>query len=375
MQHAFLRRDFQFRIIRSAVNDDEIAQWQDLSRRSCHQNPFLYPEFALPAWKYLTPEAKPVLLVVQSADDGRWLAAGSFCLGQTTAHLPVPHAVAYTSSHTYRTGLLLDAASAAEALDFLLVELTKLGWMCQGIEFPNLRLDSILAQHLIGSSGRCGFSWHTFGERTAPAVFPELVSDEYLAQRWSKNRRKALRRCRTRLQQLGPVTLRLYQAPDDVRNALETFLQLEFDSWKGAGGTAFLSDPRQLAFIREVVGGLAARGQVLVAELLAGDCVAASSINLLAGTSLFAFKIGWNSDLASTSPGVLHEAELLLESRARLRDFTIFDSCAGENSYISTIWPERIPIGTGMICMSRISQLGHNLVSLGRAAAEWLAQE
>lgn len=134
---------------------------------------------------------------------------------------------------------------------------------------------------------------------------------------------------------------------------------------KGEEGTACLSNPRDEAFVREVIEGLAPHGNVVVSELTAGDRVAASAINFTAGTARFAFKIGWDSAFAHTSPGVLHEVELLHSSQDRLRDYTLFDSCATESSYIAPIWPERIPIVNGLICSSSFARWSRRLIDTG----------
>lgn len=364
------------RVIAPAEIDSvAISRWRDLARRSCHQNPFLHPEFVLPMWKHLTPDRKPVLVVVESLRDGRWLAAGGFVMSQVTTSLPVPHAVATTSHYSFRTGLLVDADHASRALDLLLSRITSGGWRHQGVEFPGLRYDSILARELIASARRLGCSWRPLGQRLVPALFPEIVSDEYLTLHWSASRRKTFRRSRNKLESHGSVELRLHQTPETVAPALETFLRLEAASWKGEEGTACLSNHNDELFIRETVEGLSRHGNVLMTELTAGDRVVASAINFTAGTALFAFKIGWDSDFAHTSPGVLHEVELLHASQNRLRSFTLFDSCATESSYIAPIWPERIPIVTGLICASPLARWSRRLLDAGanakRLVASW----
>ena len=359
--------NFAVRVLRvHEIDDRALACWRNLARVSCHRNPFLMPEFVLPAWKHLAPDQEQCLLVVEHPAGQRWLAAGSFCIGLATPDFPLPHAVASTSPYTFRTGMLLDAAYASHALDVIFCRIMQAGWLCQGLEFPGLRLDSTLARELAASARRLGLSWHSSQVRMVPAVFPDIVSDEYLDVRWSKTRRKSLRRCRNKLAQIGPVSLRMARQPDDVSAALETFFKLEAESWKGQEGTACLSKPGDEAFVRDMVAGMSRQGNVILSELRAGDQVAASAINLTAGSALFAFKIGWNQDFASASPGVLHEAELLLASQNELSEFTSFDSCATENSYIAPIWPERIPVGTGMICASQLSQLSRCLLNAGR---------
>lgn len=369
LKDASARDGLRFRILeQSEIDWRAVARWRDLARRSCHQNPFLLPDFVLPAWKYLTPEQQHVLAVVESSSDQRWLAAGGFSLGQTTSEFPLPHALASTNAYTFRTGLLLDSESANDALDTLLDGITEGGWRFQGLEFPGLRLDSILARALIASTERLGFDWHTTHQRMVPAVFPDIITEEYLARHWSKSRRKSIRRSRNRLEAHGPVELRLSRQPNDVARALELFLKLEHASWKGQEGTACKSQPQDEAFIREAIRGLAQHGNVVMSELIAGDCIAAAAINLTASTALYAFKIGWDIELAEASPGVVHETELLLESQKRLNEFTIFDSCATESSYIAPLWPERIPVATGVICASRLSRWSQRLLNAGRKA-------
>ena len=350
---------------RDEIDPATVGRWRDLARRSCHHNPFLLPEFVLAAWKHLTPDREHALIIVESSCDGRWLAAGGFALSQVTSSLPVPHAVASTSNYTFRTGLLLDADHASKALDLLLSHITSGGWLYQGVEFPGLRYDSILARELTASVRRLGFSWRTLGQRMVPALFPEIISEEYLTEHWSASRRKTFRRSRNKLAAVGPVELRLHRDSESIASALDTFLRLEAASWKGEEGTACLSNRPDELFIREVVEGLAPHENVLISELMAGDRVAASALNFTAGTGLFAFKIGWDNDLAHTSPGVLHEVELLHASQDRLRSFTLFDSCATEASYIAPIWPERIPVVTGLICSSQLARWSRRILDAG----------
>lgn len=352
---------------RGQLDENDLAQWRDLADRSLHDNPFLLPEFVLPAWRHLTPEQQHVLLVVACKAEGRWLAAGAVRLGRITPHMLTPHALAFSNRYTFRTGLLVDRCQADLALTALVAYLAAAGPMCQGIEFPNLPLDSPLAHALQAVARRLGHGWETLGVRAAPAVFPCRLSEEYFQQCWSKDRRKSQRRQRARLETLGPVTLRLARSPREVAAALETFLRLEHDGWKGEGGTALLCKQQDQTFVRTMAAGLAERGNIIVSELLAGQRVAAAAINLVAGSTLCAFKIGWDRTLAFAGPGVLHEAELMRAGLGSLRGFTLFDSCSEATSYIGNIWPERIRIGTGVLCCTPWARWGMRLHQATRA--------
>ena len=61
---------------------------------------------------------------------------------------------------------------------------------------------------------------------------------------------KKLRQDWNRLSALGVVDVANARAPEDVRAALETFLTLEAQSWKGQNGTALLCDEDDAAFAR-----------------------------------------------------------------------------------------------------------------------------
>lgn len=352
----------------SELDDVHIARWRGLASASCHRNPFLWPEFILPGWRHLSPEMDHELVVVEHPSDQRWLAAGEFSRDCVSRDLPLRHAIASKGSYTFRTGLLLDAEYASAALDALFEFFARSDSQSHGIVFPALRLDSVLVRELSAAARRLGFEWQVCNRRQVPAVFPDIVSEEYLKNHWSASRRKSLRRSRMKLEEKGAVHLRLSRKPDEVGVALETFFRLESDSWKGVEGTAIISDPACEAFVRSMVSGFSQQGNIVISELMAGEQVAASGLNLTVGGALFAFKIGWNSEFANASPGVLHEAELLLESQRELRDFSLFDSCSTEDSYIAPIWPERIPVGTGLILTTRPSRWVRSLVSAGREA-------
>lgn len=274
--------------------------------------------------------------------------------------------MASQSLFSYRTGILLDAEWAPLAFDAFLSAWTSQSDAHAVLEWPGLRLDSILAREMRDATHRLGHAWNVTGSRLVPCVFPEIVSEDYLHRQWSKSRRKTFRRDRKRLEETGPVSLRLVRDPAEIGPALETFLRLEQDSWKGDEGTACVSNSRDAAFIRDMIHRLAHRNHVVMSELRAGEHVVASAINFVTGPKLHAFKIGWDKNFAAASPGALHEAELLLASQTELRDFSIFDSCATEDSYIAPIWPERIPVGIALIVLAPHRNWNWLMLNAGR---------
>ena len=348
-----------------------IAAWHDLEERSCHRNPFLAPEFVLPAVEWL---ARPAvrLVVVHRDGSGEWLGLAVVRAGGISPEIPLPHARGEDHLYTFRSGLLVDESQVAEVLDFLFEQMPDISGMRHGLVLPGLRLDSILSREMQAAAERLGYSWKIERPRDVPAVFPDIVTEESLERRWSASLRKQLRRGRKFLEQYGAVEIRLVSDPVEIPAALENFLRLERNSWKGDEGTACTSNPAHEAFIREMVAGLAQRGGVLITELRAGDRVAAAAINLVSGGRLFAFKIGWDSELAKGSPGLLHEAELLGQVTGRLRNLTLVDSCATESSYIAGVWPDRILVATGIVCFTPWARLMRRVYDAGRRVKHWV---
>jgi len=72
-----------------------------------------------------------------------------------------------------------------------------------------------------------------------------------------------------------------------VGPAFETFLALEKASWKGAQGTALLSDPADAAFVRKLLQQLAAKGDASVALLQVNGAAIAAQVLMYCGTTAY----------------------------------------------------------------------------------------
>ena len=356
-----------FAVPQSEIDEQIIRRWHALAECSCDGNPFLLPDFVLTSWKHLAGHDNHVLIVVENSVDGRWLAAGIFEPLQLTLRTPIPHLVSTQCRHTFRTGLLWDAERGAGALDSMLKYLSNPANQIAGLKIPSVRMDSRLFRELEAAVRRHKYLWQATCDRQVPCIFPQIVSTDYVQRHWSKNRRKTHRRNLAQLEKHGEVSLSLARSPDDVELALETFLKLEANSWKGEAGTACLSTTADESFIRETVSRLSTRGNVIISELRSGNRVVASAINFVAGTSFYAFKIGWDREFASVGPGILHECELLFQASDRLSAFTLIDSCSAEDSYLADYWPERIPIGQVVICWSPLSEVALHLTDAARS--------
>lgn len=339
-------------VARHDVTADLIARWRDLESRSCHVNAFLSPEFLLPAWKWLDPDGSSFLLTVEERQGGRLRALGCFQESPASWSLPLPHLVAAQTIHSFRTGLLLDEDTADRTLDVWLRYLQKQSkW--GGVVFPSLRLDSILAQRMQSAVKACHLSWHTGTTIASAAFFPPLASDGAFSAQQSTHRRKSLRRKQRNLESLGPVRLHRIEQPNEIAQAINQFLILEDAGWKGVERSSLQSNFSAAEFLRSMATGFFERGRLVLTQLLAGDHVVASSINLQGASTLFAFKIGWDPQFAKASPGTLHENLLPALVSRDFPEVTCLDSCARPGSFLEGIWPHRITIADAVIPTSR----------------------
>ena len=342
-------------VARDEVTPDLVARWCDLETRSCHANAFLSPEFLLPAWKWLEPDGNSFLLTVEERQTGRLRSLGCFQESPGSRLLALPHLVAAKTMHSFRTGMLLDESTADRTLNAWLRYLQKQSrW--GGVVFPTMRLDSILAQRMQAALKACNLSWHTGPQITSAAFFPPIASEGTLSEHLSKHRCKLLRQKQRNLESVGPVTLRRIERSDEVAQAIEQFLSLENAGWKGKEGTSLQSNFATAEFLRSMATGFFERGKLVLTQLLAGDHVVASTINLHGASTLFAFKIGWDPHFAKASPGILHENLLLPLVCRDFPEVTCLDSCSRPGSFLEDIWPHRITIADAVIPTSRFGQ-------------------
>ncbi len=131
-----------------------------------------------------------------------------------------------------------------------------------------------------------------------------FVTREFGVKR-SGSTRKKLRQDWNRLTALGAVDVVNDRTPDGAAQAFESFLALEKASWKGAEGTALLSDPRDAAFVRRLLQNLAAQGNASVALLRVDGEAIAAQVLMYCGTTAYTWKTAFNAKYAKYSPGAL----------------------------------------------------------------------
>jgi CelD/BcsL family acetyltransferase involved in cellulose biosynthesis len=178
---------------------------------------------------------------------------------------------------------------------------------------------------------------------TEPLVLAEFarpyVTREFGVKR-SGSTRKKLRQDFNRLCGLGAVEIVNDRTAAGVHQAFEAFLVLEQASWKGARGTAMLSDPADAAFVRALLHHLAARGDASVAELRVNGAVIAAQVLMYCGNTAYTWKTAFDAAYAKYSPGALL-VDKITDTLLASPEIEAVNSCAAESSFMGQLWSGR----------------------------------
>ena len=202
------------------------------------------------------------------------------------------------------------------------------------------------------------------GRGIAPLMLSEtarpFVTREFGVKR-SGSTRKKLRQDWNRLSALGgTVDVVNDRTPDGARQAFESFLTLEKASWKGAQGTALLSDPRDAAFVRQLFQNLAAQHNASVALLrVDGDAIAAQVL-MYCGTTAYTWKTAFDAKYSKYSPGTLLIDRMTDELFAG-PDILAINSCAAEESFMGQLWAGRRTMVDMLVDVGPGKSLGYRM--------------
>ena len=334
--------------------DDEFRQrWDDLESRSLEGNVFLSPNFIVPSMKYLTPDAKPVILVVEQDSTTELMGLGVFEVDNGNSHLPLTHLKAYRSIHSFLDGLLIDKSHGHAALTALFKFLLDHGNRWHGLRFRWRVDDSEQARLVQQVTDELDIPWFTDASHVRAMLIPSKIGDDYLSALYSRNRRKAFKRGRKQLEECGEVNVRHLRCGDEFARCAETFMELEGMGWKGDEGTALICNPNEADFYREMIAGFATTGRALFVEMTCGGNVVSLQSALISGRVGFTFKIAHHTDYSDFGAGTLNNLEMVAACPTEYTDIDWFDSCAAVGSQMETMWPtDRRTIVSGLFATS-----------------------
>lgn len=334
------------------LDADQVVKWKQLAANAICANPFYHPEFLLPLASHLRVDGVKLLVVVDH--EGDWQFAAPVVSYFFEQGLPLPKLRAVRSDYIFLDSPLLSNENSTEVIHTLLNSLSsQRNW--HGIGFGKTLRKSLQAELLELAAISSDVELRRREVAVRPCVSPQ-PQDELLTK-CSRNRRKTLRKGWKRLSQQGEIKYQLRIASRDISPAVSDFLKLEALGWKGTSGTALDCDASHANFFRDMCTGFSNEQRVVFGELHLDGEVISSTCNLLAGDTLFAFKIGWNPDFSECSLGYWSEILLADAVCKELKNVRLIDSCSNEESYTAKVWQERLEIQSLLLIWSRRAKL------------------
>lgn len=346
-----------------------LSAWTGLGQSMPRPNPFMMPQFVLPAARWLTPRTPPLVALIERQQPGanKLIGVGCFTRERPNLFVPVPHLSSYRTLHTFRSGMLFAPGESKTVARFLLDDLRGQYKRPHAIAFHNMLADcpvlESLREHLEDGKGGW-FEQHRF-QRPILRLHPRALEDSVGGIVMDRD----LRRRKRRLEERGITTFRIIQPGTDVAEAMETHLRLEHAGWKGTAGTSLLASPTQAGFFREMIQRFDEIEGAVFAETLSDGNVIASTSNLLLGETLNGFKTGWDPDFAPCSPGRLNEVFLSAAVPSKWPQVGVFDSQAQEDSYLSDLLPHRDTMVTGTLAITHLGRRALRAARLIRPVA------
>ena len=351
-------------------NLDIGPQWDDLIQRAS-SNVFMNPAALMAACETNFAEIKMLLAWEEDAGQRKLVGVWALQLRKVAPFWPaVLEALPY--NYAFLSSPVVDPAFTNEVIPAFFAAIEKNPLLPKVVSLKSLDAECPSYPAMLKALAGRGIQPLMLCESARP-----YVTREFGVKR-SGSTRKKLRQDWNRLSALGTVDVVNDRTLAGAQQAFETFLALEKASWKGARGTALLSDSQDAAFVRRLFQSLAARQNASVALLRVDGEAIAAQVLMYCGTTAYTWKTAFSAKYGKYSPGVLLIDKITDELFAGPETSAI-NSCAAEGSFMAQLWAGRrtmvdllVDIGSGKSLGYRMEagrQLGYQRL---RGLREWL---
>jgi CelD/BcsL family acetyltransferase involved in cellulose biosynthesis len=309
---------------------------------------FYTPDFALAAAPALGRDVE--VLLVWSAER-QLLGLLPFRLMSRRYGVKLPLLVGWTHPFAPLGTPLIDRDATAEVAAAFLAHIAGGASLPKLLLLPLLLDTGSVARALRAAAESRGGAHRAFGEHQRAALDLAAGRPRDLDEVIGAKRMREARRLRRRLGEVGNVEFAVARYPETIAQALQRFLALESQGWKGAAGTALIQSGAHRRFAEAALDALAGRGAAMVAELSLGGREIASVILLCSGDRAWSWKMAYDERMARFSPGLQAMTDL---TAALLGDATIrfVDSCAvPDHPLMDHLWRDRLAMADVMIAL------------------------
>lgn len=326
------------------------GQWRALTQRAVEPNGYYLPAWELAVSATARGRIGASALSVRAGSSTRLIGLMPVVSLWQAWKIPLP---ALVSAHPYGTlcSPLIDRDVPAEAATRLLQHAREAG--AHALVLRDVALDGAAMGAIKDALGRAGLKPRVLGSHVRASLDATQDGDRLLREALGAKKLKELRRQRHRLAEHGAISFDVARKVDEIKPALEIFLQLEASGWKGMRGTALIQDTGDATFIRRAVPALAETAQCEIVTLRAGATPVAAGIVLRHQDRAFFFKLGIDERFAKYSPGVQLTLDLTRHLCADPTIASADSTASADHPMINPIWRNRLAIGDVLIPLRR----------------------
>ena len=320
------------------LGEADVQRWRELATVSVEPNPFVEPDFVLPAMRAWRVQNVGLLRVM---DGTGWLAAIPVVSVPSWRGVPGRCLVAWRHPYSYLSNPLIASGDVERVVTALLERGYRhsgafgLDWIATDGPFGGA-LQQLSRVVRISEFGRAALHG---GRANGGNHLPTGQTAKKFRQK-----RRLLER------ETGELTVRDRSGD---RMACERFLEIEADGWRGwsGTGTAMACIPGHAEFFTDMCAGFARLGRLRLRALEADGRILAIASDLIAGNVLYFFKQAFDEQYARYSPGA--QLELANMQAFQSQEWEMFDSCASvDNEVYNKLWPGRRTLRTVVVAGS-----------------------
>jgi hypothetical protein len=350
-------RNLQFctKVLTSPVAlEEHSAALAELARCSSEPNVFYEPWMLLPALKAFGQNSSFAFVLIFGHRAGVHPLLCAFVpLLITNRYHGIPlHTVRLWSYlHFYWSAPLIRTGYERRCLHSLLAWLRSKDSPYSLIEFASMPAEGPIARALIDVINELDLPGYIDELYTRALLRRASDAESCIRKALPGRRLKEWGRVRRRLAEKGALAFEELTPDGNVQDWIEDFLALEAKGWKGRAGTALALTAEKRQFFVDCARAAFASGQLMMLRLALDGRAIACKCNFLSPPGSFAFKIAYDEEYSSYSPGVHLELENIRRFHA-ISGLEWMDSCAVADHFMANhVWSDSRAIQTTVVAV------------------------